>query len=110
MTDGLLVTNPAERAHRRPDSPEMPTWSAEQVRTFLGHLADDHVPAMWRLAATTGVRRGELVGLRWRDVDLGAGRVSVLQQRAKSGGSVEMGPTTSQSSASPTVGRCTGTG
>jgi integrase len=35
--------------------------------------------AAYVLAATTGLRRGELLGLRWRDLDLGAGRLSVTQ-------------------------------
>jgi len=44
-------------------------------------------------AATTGLRRGELVGLRWPDVDFHAGRIAVVQQRAKGGGTVAVGPT-----------------
>ena len=45
------------------------------------------------MAATTGLRRGELAGLRWRDVDFPAGRIVVAQQRAKGGGSVTADPT-----------------
>ncbi len=45
------------------------------------------------MAVTTGLRRGELVGLRWRDVDFTAGRIAVVQQRAKGGGGVSAGPT-----------------
>lgn len=71
----------------------MPTWSAEQLRAFLDYVAEDHLAALWRLAATTGLRRGELAGLRWRDADFDAGRVSVVQQRAKGGGAVASGPT-----------------
>ncbi len=77
VADRLLLANPAERAHRPPESPEMPTWSAEQLRAFLDYVADDHHAALWRVAATTGLRRGDLAGLRWRDVDLDAGRVTV---------------------------------
>lgn len=71
----------------------MPTWSVEQLRAFLGHVADDHHAGLWRLAATTGLRRGELAGLRWRDVDLDAGPITVVQQRAKGAGTVAAGPT-----------------
>lgn len=81
------------RAHRQPESPEMPTWSAEELHAFLEHVADDPDAALWRLAATTGMRRGELVALRWRDVDCGAARVTVVQQLAKGGGTVTAGPT-----------------
>ena len=37
----------------------------------------DRGAPLWRLAVTTGLRRGELVGLRWRDVDLDAGALTV---------------------------------
>jgi cardiolipin synthase (CMP-forming) len=71
----------------------MPTWSAEELHAFLEHVADDPYAALWRLAATTGMRRGELVALRWRDVDFDAARVTVVQQLAKGGGTVTAGPT-----------------
>jgi integrase len=93
VTDRLLAGNPAARAHRQPESPEMPTWSAEELHAFLEHVAGDPYAALWRLAATTGMRRGELVALRWRDVDFDAARVTVVQQLAKGGGTVTAGPT-----------------
>lgn len=93
VSDRLLPRNPAERCHTMPESPEQPTWSADELRRFLEHVADDDLAAMWRVAATTGVRRGELVGLRWRDVDLDPGRLSIVQQRAKGDGTVSAGPT-----------------
>jgi integrase len=57
----------------------MRTWSAEELRAFLKHVRDDRLYAAWLLAATTGMRRGEVLGLRWRDVDLGTKRVAVTQ-------------------------------
>jgi integrase len=39
----------------------------------------------------TGMRRGEILGLRWQDVDLQTGRVSVRQQWVKGGGSISYG-------------------
>lgn len=50
--------------------PEMSVWTAEELRRFLAHVADDRLFAAWLLVATTGMRRGELLGLRWRDLDL----------------------------------------
>ena len=50
--------------------PRPVAWDAEQVRRFLDIAVDDRWAALWLLAATTGARRGELVGLRWADVDL----------------------------------------
>jgi integrase len=55
------------------------TWSARELRTFLEHVKDDRLYAAYVLAATTGMRRGEVMGLRWQDVDLDTARVSISQ-------------------------------
>jgi integrase len=52
-------------------------WTPTELRTFLDANKDHHHWALWYLGATTGMRRGELLGLRWRDVDLAARRLSV---------------------------------
>jgi integrase len=91
VEDGLLGRNPARGAHKLPESPEQDTWTAEELRAFLAFVVADPLFALWRFAAFTGVRRGELVGLRWRDVDLDAGRAFVVQQLAKGGGAVNIG-------------------
>jgi integrase len=56
-------------------------WTSEEVRSFLTLAADDRLAAVWRLALQTGLRRGELVGLRWADLDLDAEGPSVLVHR-----------------------------
>ncbi len=67
-------------APRRADT-EMTVWSPPDVRRFLAFVADDRLVAMWRLFLVTGMRRGEIAGLRWIDVDLEAGRLSVQHTR-----------------------------
>jgi integrase len=62
-------------------TPEMHIWSPEQLRTFLDHARRERLYASWLLFATTGMRRGEVAGLRWPDVDLEAGRVSPRRPR-----------------------------
>jgi integrase len=57
-------------------TPEMQVWSPAQLRAFLTHVRDDRLYAAWMLFATTGMRRGEVAGLRWSDVDLAAGRAT----------------------------------
>ena len=78
---GLLVTNPAAIAHapkRRPlESAASRSWTADQLRSFLDTAKSSRLYPALRLAAYTGMRRGELLGLRWSDVDLVGGRISV---------------------------------
>ena len=59
---------------------EMLTWTADELRTFLLCSESETISPLWRLAAQTGMRRGELLGLRWSDVNLEAGRISIRQQ------------------------------
>ena len=59
----------------------MQVWTPEQLRTFLIHARPDRLYAAWLLVATTGMRRGELAGLRWVDVDLDAARLSPRRPR-----------------------------
>ena len=54
-------------------------WSAEQLRTFLDVTVEHPLHVAWFLAATTGMRRGEVLGLRWNDVDLDASRLAVTR-------------------------------
>lgn len=77
---GLLVTNPAERADPpRPATTEMSIWTPEQLGGFLASVADDRLSPLWMLYATTGMRRGEALGLAWSSVDLAAGRLAVVR-------------------------------
>ena len=55
----------------------MKTWSAAELHNFLRHVEDERLYAALLLAATTGMRRGEILGLRWRDIDLSAARIAV---------------------------------
>lgn len=66
-----LTRNPADAADPpRPHAkPEMRTWSAAELRAFLQSLDEDRLSGCWWLLATTGMRRGEALGLRWGDVD-----------------------------------------
>lgn len=68
------VADPPKSARKMP---EMRTWSADQVRAFLEGTADDRFHAAWVLLATTGMRRGEVLGLRWVDIDFDRRRLSV---------------------------------
>lgn len=80
---GLVVRNVAEladppklSAQRRE---EVKAWDADQLCTFLDAIAAQRFFPAFHLSANTGMRRGEILGLRWGDLDLGVGRVSVRQ-------------------------------
>lgn len=94
VADGLIPRNPAADAHSLPGGRgEMRVWDAAEVSAFLASVKQDRLFALWRLAAVTGMRRGELLGLRWRDVDLDGGFVTIQQQRVRQGASgVTYGP------------------
>jgi integrase len=78
--DRLLPSNPAStvKAPAR-DTPEMKTWTREQVVRFLAYVELDRLVAMRRLFLTTGMRRGEVAALRWQDIDLDRAVLSVRQ-------------------------------
>jgi integrase len=89
---GLASRNPARLADPPAVSrPRVRVWSPEQTRAFLAAVGSDRLFAVWLLAATTGMRRGELLGLRWADVDLDVGVVRVAQARVRAGNQVVAG-------------------
>jgi len=76
-----LVTPP------RPARREMATLSPEQARASLEAAEGDRLEALYVLALSTGMRQGELLALRWRDVDLEGGTLQVRAtlQRTRDG-------------------------
>lgn len=80
---GRLARNPADAADPPKGSassaPTMRTWSAEQLRAFLAATSGHRLFAAFHLLATTGMRRGEALGLRWADLGLDVGRASIVQ-------------------------------
>jgi integrase len=79
----LLWRNVATKAKppRAKDTkpPEVSWWTPAELRTFLDLTSDEQLGPLFRLAAMSGMRRGEVCGLRWSDVDLDKARLEVRQ-------------------------------
>lgn len=60
--------------------PKVNPWTAEQLGAFLDYVAPNRFAALFEVAAATGMRRGEVCGLRWDDVDLVERVLTVSQQ------------------------------
>jgi integrase len=80
---GLVLQNVATKAKPpklgAAKAREMSTWTAEEVRRFLDQVRYDRLFAIWRLLAQSGMRRGEVLGLRWDSIDFDLARVSVKE-------------------------------
>ena len=75
---GLLTRNVTEAVDPpREATLEYVTWNEWQVAHFLDIVQEDELSALWRLALLTGMRRGEILGLKWADIDLSRGVLSV---------------------------------
>lgn len=99
MRWGLLAANPTDRVEPPGgQSPPMQVFTADEARRFVEFAQLDNLYPLWLLAITTGMRQGEMLGLRWQDVDLQRARVQVrgglhLSENGTSGKSYALGPT-----------------
>lgn len=84
-----LKENPATRADppkQKMTSHQMNTWTASELTVFLQESSADADKYLWLLLAMTGMRRGEVLGLRWQDLDLDQGLITVRQTVTAIGG------------------------
>ncbi|TYB54731.1 site-specific integrase [Nonomuraea sp. PA05] len=119
VREGLLTSNPARHLRlprpRRPHAvvwsqrrvaawqadgqrPAVAVWTTQQLRAFLAFVHGDALFALWWLAALRGLRRGELAGLRWVEVNLEAAELTVAQQLIQHGGQIRVVPPKSAAS------------
>lgn len=78
----VVPVNPTVGARRpRRSARVMSVWTQAEVPGYLHALSTDRLYAAWFLAVTCGLRRGELAGLRWVDVDLDRRTLAVRLQR-----------------------------
>ena len=85
----LIGRNPADGA----DPPRAPgcagarvnVWSIAELKKFLAAERDSRLYPLWLLLVTTGMRRGEAMGLCWQDIDLDAMTIAIRQTRVQLG-------------------------
>ena len=89
----IILTNPAEGcALPKVEHREMKTLPVEQLQSFLREAKDSGVFELYYLELATGLRRGELLGLKWEDIDLEHGDLRVRRQIARINGKVVEAP------------------
>ena len=89
----LIVADPTEGcALPKLEHREMKTLPVEQLTSFLREAKDSGVFEMYYVELATGLRRGELLGLKWEDIDLEKGDLRVKRQIARINGEVVEAP------------------
>lgn len=85
---GHIAFNPAAsaKAPKVERGKEPTAWTTEQVSNFLQTRVGDRLEALWIITASTGLRRSEVLGLRWSDVDPDA-RTLMVRTRSSPAGS-----------------------
>ena len=89
----LIARNPAEGcALPKVERKEMQTLPVEQLTSFLREAKESGVYEMYYIDLATGLRRGELLGLKWEDIDLERGDLRVKRQLARINGEIVEAP------------------
>ena len=82
VTWNAIASNPASniKPPKRPRK-RRTVCSPSQIQTFLKSVQRDRFAALFLLELTTGIRRGQICGLKWSAVDLDAGEITVHDNR-----------------------------
>ena len=89
----LILSNPTEScALPKVEHREMKTLTQEQLSAFLQEAKATGVYEMYYIELATGLRRGELLGLKWKDVDFANGTIRVQRQVARINGEIVEAP------------------
>lgn len=99
VRDGLVDRNVASLVSPpRAERPEMSTWTVGELKQFLRTVEGHRLYAAFVVLATTGMRRGEVLGLQRVDVDIACAEVSVRRTVGVVDGRIGIGPPKSASS------------
>src|SRR5215469_6073703 len=99
VKDGLVVRNVAGLVDApRWKRPEVKPWGPTEAAKFLETIKGEPLEAAYLAALSLGLRRGEVLGLRWSDVDFEAKTITIAQALARVGGKLHfIEPKTRQS-------------
>ena len=91
VAHGLVLRNAAALASApRVEHREVQSLSPQHVRRLLESVRGDRDEALYIVAIATGLRQGELLGLRWSDVDLSGGTLRVCHALQRVDGSLQL--------------------
>ena len=86
---GYIPRNPLDRVQLgKVKAANLDVWTLQEWQKFAEATKDDRLAPLYRLAVDAGMRRGELCGLRWSDVDLDAGTITVSHALVQIGSQV----------------------
>jgi integrase len=94
----VLIKNVAKKATLpKEEKNEMSVWNEEEVNRFLKAAKNDRLYPLFYLALMSGLRQGELLGLRWKDLDLENHFLTINQVLAHNGKDIIKGTKTKKS-------------
>lgn len=82
---GHIATNPASHIHPRVEKRQIEPMTPEQATAFLAAVDGHRLAPLYRVALSLGLRRGEIVALRWTDVDLNGKTLKVKKAKTAAG-------------------------
>lgn len=94
MREELLTRNVARlvRVKKAERGKKIVPWSVEEIRAFLSAAAQHPYYAAFLIASLYGTRRGEVLGLRWSDVDFAKNELYIEQQLQRLSSGLHIGP------------------
>lgn len=103
--DDVIEKNPMDKVPKPKVSrtKEIVALDQAQVKKLLETIATDEIQRLFRFAIATGLRRSELLGIRWADIDINHKTVSVAQTVLKVGSKTLISPTTKNASSRRTI-------
>nr|WP_232357476.1 MULTISPECIES: tyrosine-type recombinase/integrase [Bacillus cereus group] len=94
----LITTNVAAKTRLpKGDKEELTVWNEQEVQLFLNAAQDSRYSIVFHMALVTGMRQGELLGVRWKEFDLERGHFTISQTLSHHGKSFLLGGKTKSS-------------